>query len=215
MLGSQLASGQEEASSYRKYVLGSSVEAIVAATGARATAVKTIHERPASIRELVWQAPYVSSADGMADPMRQIAFTFYNDALYQVVVSYDRHRTEGLTNTDLIASISETYGTAAVVSSRTPTTPMEEVFPDAVVLARWDRGESQLTLIRGSYPPEFQLILAAKELSTRARSAIREAVRLDAIDAPRRDAAQRQKEAGDATEALDKARAKNKPAFRP
>ena len=72
-----------------------------------------------------------------------------------------------------------------------------------------------MTLIRGSYPPEFQLILISKPLSTRARSAIREAVRLDAIEAPRRESEQRKKEAGDASAARDKTRITNKAAFRP
>ena len=42
----------------------------------------------------------------------------------------------------------------------------------------------------------------------------REAVRLDAIEAPRREAAQRKKEAGEATAARDKTRIANKAAFR-
>ena len=75
--------------------------------------------------------------------------------------------------------------------------------------------ESFLTLVRGSYTPEFQLILVSKPLSTRARTAVREAIRLDAIEAPRREAEQRKKEAGDASAARDKTRIANKAAFRP
>jgi len=86
-----------------------------------------------------------------------------------------------------------------------------EAFPDSIVLARWEDAESLLTLVRGSYNPEFQLILVSKPLSARARNAVREAIRLDAIEAPRREAEQRKKEAGDASIARDK----NKAAFRP
>lgn len=49
----------------------------------------------------------------------------------------------------------------------------------------------------------------------RARSAVREAIRLDAVEAPRREAAQRKKDAGDASAARDKTRVANKAAFRP
>ncbi len=82
-------------------------------------------------------------------------------------------------------------------------------------MARWENADSLLTLLRGSYRPEFQLILVSKSLNARARTAVREAVRLDAIEAPRREAEQRKKEAGDATAARDKARSANKAAFRP
>ena len=84
-----------------------------------------------------------------------------------------------------------------------------------MVLAQWDRARSSLTLLRGVYSAEFQLILTAKALSTRARSAIREAGRLDAIEAPRRELEQRKKDAADAAAARDKIRATNKAAFRP
>jgi hypothetical protein len=83
------------------------------------------------------------------------------------------------------------------------------------VLARWENAESLLTLVRGSYNPEFQLILVSKPLSARARNAVREANRLDAIEAPRREAEQRKKDAGDASAARDKTRIVNKAAFRP
>jgi hypothetical protein len=58
-------------------------------------------------------------------------------------------------------------------------------------------------------------MLTSKALSTRARSAIREAVRLEVADAPRRELEQRKKDAADATVARDKIRATNKAAFRP
>jgi hypothetical protein len=55
----------------------------------------------------------------------------------------------------------------------------------------------------------------SKALSTRARDAIREAGRLDAIDAPRLELEQQKKEVADANEARDKVRTTNKAAFRP
>jgi len=214
VLGAQLAFAQDM-SRYRAYVLESSLDSVVAASGARAADAKTLHERPATIQQLEWRAPYVDSRNTLADPVREISFTFYNDALYQVVVNYDRDRTEGLTNSDIVESLSTAYGVPTLASSRTRTSPPAEAFPDSIVLARWDNADSSLTLVRGSYTPEFQLILVSKPLSTRARSAVREAIRLDAIEAPRREAEQRKKEAGDASAARDKTRIANKAAFRP
>jgi hypothetical protein len=44
---------------------------------------------------------------------------------------------------------------------------------------------------------------------------VREAIRLDAVEAPRREAEQRKKAAGDAKATRDKTRIGNKAAFRP
>ena len=214
ILGGQLAFAQDM-SRYRAYVLESSLDSIVAASGARAADAKTLHERPATIQQLEWRAPYVDSRNTLADPVREISFTFYDDALYQVIVNYDRDRTEGLTNSDLVESLSAAYGAPTRASAKTRTSPPAEALPDSIVVARWENAESLLTLLRGAYTPEFQLILVSKPLSTRARSAVREAIRLDAIEAPRREAEQRKKEAGDASAARDKTRIANKAAFRP
>jgi hypothetical protein len=214
ILGSQPAFSQDM-SRYRAYVLGSSLDSVVAASGASSAGAKTLHERPATIQQLEWRAPYGDSRNTLADPVREIAFTFYNDALYQVVVNYDRDRTEGLTNADIVESLSAAYGPPTLALARTRTSAPAEAFPDSVVLARWENAESLLTLVRGSYTPEFQLLLVSKPLSARARSAVREASRLDAIEAPRREAEQRKQEAGAASAARDKTRIANKAAFRP
>lgn len=200
----------QDLSRYRAYVLESSLESVTAANGAREADVKTLHERPVKIQELQWRAPYASFSDKNADPVREIAFTFLDDALYQLVVSYARDRTDGLTNDDVIQSVSDIYGEPALTSGRPIAT-----LADSVVLAQWENAASLLTLLRRAFSPEFQLILVSKPLSTRARSAIREAIRLDAVEAPRRESEQRKKEVADANAARDKARQLNKPAFRP
>jgi hypothetical protein len=200
---------------YRAYALESSLDSVITASGARIADAKNLHERPAKIQELEWRAPYVSSGSQLADPVREVEFTFYNDALYQLVVTYDRDRTEGLTNADIVASLSATYGAPVLASAQTGTSRVAQAPVDSVVVARWDSASASLTLLRGAYSPDLQLILVSKPLSTRARIAIREAVRLDAIEAPRRESEQRKKEVADATAARDKARSTNKEAFRP
>jgi hypothetical protein len=211
MVSSQVGSAQD-LSRYRAFVLGSSLESVLAASGARTADARIIHERPAKIQELGWRAPYVSSRDELADPVRGAVFSFYDDALYQVVVSYDPGRTDGLTNSEIVESLTAVYGTSVAKSARTRP---QAAFPDAVVLAQWDSTASSLTLLRGAYSAEFQLVLMSKALSTRARNAIREAGRLEVIDAPRRALEQRKKEIADASAAQDKIRATNKAAFRP
>jgi hypothetical protein len=212
LLVSEQFGSAQELSRYRAYALESSLESVIATSAARAADAKTLHERPAKIQELEWRAPYVSSGSDLADPVRGIVFTFCNDALYQVVVSYDRDRTDGLTNSDIIASLSAVYGEPAPRSARRRPAA---ALPDTVVLAQWESTVSLLTLLRDAYLSEFQLVLISKASSTRALSAIREATRLDAIEAPRRELEQWKKEAADASAARDKNRATNKAAFRP
>jgi hypothetical protein len=66
----------------RAYALESIVAAVIATSGARGADAKTLHQQAATIQELHWRAPYVSSGHTLADPVREIAFTFYHAALY-------------------------------------------------------------------------------------------------------------------------------------
>jgi hypothetical protein len=211
VLSAQLVSAQD-VSRYRVYTLDSSVESVLAASGARAADIRVLHERPALIQELEWRAPYAHAANELADPVRTIVFSFCDNALYQVLVNYDPTRTEGLTNGDIIDSLTAAYGAPVAGSARNR--PLDSPV-DSVVLAQWDRARSSLTLLRGVYSAEFQLMLTSKASSTRARGAIREGARLADADAPRREREQRKKEAADAIAARERLRASNKAAFRP
>ncbi len=201
----------QDVSRYRDYVLGSTLESVAAASRLQAADVKTIHERPAKIQELEWRAPYLRALDEPADPVRGIVFTFLDDALYQIVVSYDYDRMDGLTNGDIIETLTTTYGTPVLKQITRPAAAQ----PDAVALAQWNTTQALLTLVRGTHTSEFQLILIAPDVNLRARTAAREAIRLDAAEAPQREMDQLKKDVAEANEALEKARAANKAAFRP
>ena len=205
----------QDLSRYRDFVLESSVDTVAAASGVRATEAQTLHERPAKIQELQWRAPYVNPASAAADPVHDVAFTFFNDALYQVVVTYNRDRTQGLTNDDIIQSLSASYGAPGLKSAITRTGLPVGALLENNVLAQWNTAVSSLTLLRDTYSPEFQLVLSSKALTAQAQSAIRESVRLDALDAPRLEAEQRKKEVEETDAARDKTRSTNKGAFRP
>ena len=202
----------QDASRYRGYVLESSLDSVLEDSGVRAKDVQTVHERPAQIHTLEWSAPFLASdGEELGDPVHDITFAFYNRALYQIMVSYARDRTDALTGNDIIEALTVTYGSPVVTSaiSRPPT-----MLRDSVVLAQWENDSSSVTLLR-AYSSEFKLILLSKALSACACDAIREATRLDAIEAPRRQLEQRKKEVIDASVAREKTRTINKAAFRP
>jgi hypothetical protein len=205
----------QDLSRYRGYALDSTLDSVIASSGVRATDVKTIHDRPAKIQELEWRAPYVSSGATLADPVRGIVFTFVDGALYQVVVSYDRDRTDGLTNSDIIDTIASTYGPPVLRSGKQQPARPAAAPPDTTALAQWENPQASLTLVRGTFTSDFHLILVSKPLSLKAQNATREANRLDVAEAPQRALDQRQKDAAKASAAQEQTRTTNKAAFRP
>ncbi len=216
VLAGSSISGQD-LSRYRGYVLEGDLASVAKASGARAADAKTLHERPAKIQELQWRTPYVSAGTERADPVRDVVFGFCDGQLFRIVVSYDRDRMEGLTNDDVIESITATYGVPVLSSARTSgSAPLGAGVPmETTVVAQWEDASSLLTLLRGTYSPEFQLVLISKTLNARARDAIRDALRLDDEEAPQREIDRRKKDAVNARAVLDKARVVNKAAFRP
>ena len=56
VLSSQLVSAQD-LSRYRVYALESSLDSVLAASGAREANTRVVRERPAKIQELEWRAP--------------------------------------------------------------------------------------------------------------------------------------------------------------
>jgi len=201
---------------YREFALESSVATVTGISRARDSDIKTLHERPASIREVLWRAPYMGLGGEQADPVHEVLFSFYDDQLYQVVASYDRGRMAGLTNDDVIGRLSVTYGVPLLRDARTArSVHSADVAANMAVVAQWEDVRSVLTLMRSTYSPQFQLVLISKTLNPLARAAIGESRRLDALDAPQRELDTRNEAIAAAAMAGEKARALNKAAFRP
>lgn len=204
-------------SRYRDFQLGSSLSSVVATSGARPADVKVIHRRPAMIQELTWRPPYVFPSNRVAaDPVRDIVFSFYNDRLFRIVIGYERDRTEGLTNADLIDAVSAIYGVPVIPSARQagPAPRSGHVY-EGLLLAEWEDTDHRLTLSGGTYPVAFRLVVLSRNVDDLAQAAAMEATRLDDREAPQRDADRRQTEIADARAAQQKARLANKAAFRP
>ena len=213
VLGADTALSQS-LSRYREYALDTTLAAVLIASGAPAAEVKTLHNRPVLIQELEWRAPYVAAGTRNADPLKSVLFRFYDGRLYRVEVAYDRERIEGLTNSDLIESISAAYD-ALPMRGRSNDSPPVDMPPDTIVVARWDDGTSVLSLVQGGHSRRYQLVLTSKELSAGARKAINEAIRLEANEGPQRELDRQTKDESDARESREKTRALNKAAFKP
>ena len=196
---------------YRDFQLGMNLAAVVKAVGATSPRARIIHERPDLIQQLDWQPERYPIAT--LDPVKSILFSFCNGELFQMVVRYDRAKTEGLTSEDMIESISATYGTA--------TRPEAEIiFPSIYdesvkVIARWEDSDYSINLVRSSYQPSFGMITVSKRMDAVVRASIAEGVRLDAQEAPQRALDAKKKQQAGESLATEKARTLNKPNFRP
>jgi hypothetical protein len=201
---------------YREFQLGSDVASVAKLTGTESSDMKPVHQRPAVMQDLEWRPRYFSrGASPQADPVDLIVFRFYDDQLFRVVVDYDRDRTEGMTDADMIEAITVEYGPASrVLPAANRLSTLDYGAADKPV-AIWGDKESSVTLLRVAYPASFRLVVASTRLDNLARTASAEAVRLDAKEAPQREIARQKKESAEALAALEKAKAENKADFRP
>lgn len=209
MIPSASLSAGADLSRYRGFQFGMSVAA-VAQHCSISPEPRTIDRRPELIQELMWLPPNVEGTTG--DSAQKILFTFYNDQLARIVVSYDQRRTEGLTTEDLAEAISAAYGMSAdaavvpVITGRTL---------DDKILARWEDQQSSITLFRSKYLSTYGLVLLSKRLDDLTTVAHAEAVLLDEREAPAREAARQQKRSDQDRLKDDTVRRLNKAAFKP
>src|SRR5258708_20007423 len=112
--------GAQDLSKYRHFTLGMNLTNLLERTEQKLTDVKTIHGRPALIQELTWWPPNVPGTSIRSDGVEQILFSFYNSELYRISVTYDRSSTEGLTEADMVKSVSVKYGPAPILPPQVP-----------------------------------------------------------------------------------------------
>ena len=205
---------------YREFQLGGDLPSVSVLSGVAASEAKTIHLRPAVIQELEWRPPYFVSGSTAPqnDPVQQIVFSFYNNQLFRLVINYDRQRTDGMTDGDVIDVISEAYGSPSLLQPRLNKTPavasqIETEF--GTPIARWGDADYSVVLYRSLSSSQLRVIVTSPQLEALARIADAEAVRLDQREAPQREIARQKKDVEDTRLAQEKARIANKAAFRP
>lgn len=216
-LSAQSLDGQERPH-YRGFALGASLASVAAASGSQAADAKTMHLRPALVQSLEWRPSRYSAGSTPADSdtVRQIAFSFYNDQLSRMVIDYERQRTEGMTDGDMIEGISVLYGPALRVAAKDPNAAVFLSDTElGTTLARWGDAEYSAVLYRSPYASSFRLVVSSRKLDALATAADIEAARLDEREAPQREIARQKKAADDARAAAEKARTANKAAFKP
>lgn len=201
---------------YREFRLGADIASVSALTGVKASEAKTVRTRPAMLQDLEWQRPFSLSDETLVDPVQQITFSFYNDQLFRLVVDYDRERTEGLTDADMIEAISTMYGAPVLSTAKPARAPVPAI--DAACgtkVAAWGDDEYTAVLCRASYGSALRLAVTSVRLDALAKSAEAQALQLDERDAPQRELARRKREAEEVQASQERARRANKPTFKP
>ncbi len=201
----------QDLSKYRNFSLGMSLVELSNQVDLKPLQTKLIHKRPAVIQELTWWPREPSGSSLQADSVWQVFFTFYNGELYRILVTYDRHATDGLTADDMVQALSAQYGTATRPDAQI-SFPTNELYRSTEkVISRWEDSQYSINLFRSGFLNSFGLVMFSKRLDGQAEAAIAESVKLEGREDLQKEIERQKKEADN----LEVARQKNRTTFRP
>ena len=201
----------QDLSKYRNFSFGMSLGELSKQVDSQPLQTKLVQKRPAVIQEVTWWPRDSSGSSVQAEPVWQVLFTFYDGELYRMLVTYDRHATEGLTAEDMVQAISAEYGTAIRPDAEI-SFPTNELYRSTEkVIARWEDSQYSFNLFRSSFLNTFGLVMFSKRLDAEVRAAVAESIKLEGQENPQREIERQKKEA----DKLEVARAENRKTFRP
>jgi len=205
----------QDRSQYRDYRIGDDLRAIAEQSGLTPPMARIIPPEPAGLQELAWRPHYGRGAPRQSDAVARVTFGFYNDQLFRIVIDYDRLRTAGMTEADMVEAISETYGPRSrrVVSTRAVTKRAGQGAD--FLVAVWEDTDYSVTLLRMPDHSAFRMIVASTRLETLAQAAGAGTVRFDLHEAPDPDVPACTTDDEDGHSIQHKARLANKAAFKP
>jgi hypothetical protein len=201
----------QDFSKYRHFTLGMSLTSVLERTDQKMADSKVIHGRPALVQEVNWWPPNLPGTSYQSDTVEQILFSFYNGELYKISVTYDQTSTEGLTDEDMVKSISAKYGPAAYVALPIDLTKNDRYDVTQKTVASWTDAQYSFNLVRSSFSDHLGLVIYSKRVNAEAELAVLEAMKLEEQEGPQREAERQKKQIDD----LEVARQKNQKSFRP
>ena len=201
----------QDLSKYRHFTLGMSLTGVLERTDQKMADVKVIHSRPALIQEMTWWPRNVPGTSLRSEGIKEILFSFYNGGLYKISVTYDSRSTEGLTEQDMVKSISAKYGPATIVAPEIDSTTNAGYETNQTPVASWEDEQYSVNLVRSSFSDVLGLVVFSKQANAQAELASAEAVKLDEQEGPKREAERQKKQTDD----MEVARQKNQKSFHP
>src|SRR6267143_1652021 len=138
----------QDLSKYRHFTLGMSLTRVLERTQQKVADVKVVHGRPALMQELTWWPPTLPGVSYQSDTIEQILFSFYNGELYKISVAYDQTSTEGLTDEDMVKSISAKYGPATYVALAIDSATNDRYDVTQKAVTSWEDAQYSFNLVR-------------------------------------------------------------------
>jgi hypothetical protein len=200
---------------YRNFHLGMTLADAAKQASLPASSSRLVSSRPERIEELDWHVNWAPPRAAQSDPLSEVLFRFYKGELFEMTVTYDRDQTRGLTEADMIEAISSVYGPASKTVSAEVSFDSGGAGSIPKAIACWEDAQSQINLVHLPYGTSFGIVISSRANKALAEQAIVESERLDQAEAPQRELALRARQLADAQAADEKARALNKPGFRP
>ena len=187
----------QDLSKYRNFSFGMTVADVAKQIDQKPSNAAVLHQDPALIQELSWLPPQPYGSGRPAEPVDEILFSFYNGALYRMLLTYEDSATKGLTDDDMIRIVSAKYGMATRPLATVVAFPMNPSYKASEkVIARWEDSQYSLNLFR-SYVNTFAVVMFAKDVDAQAASSIAESVKVEEREAPQKEAARVKKTADD------------------
>jgi hypothetical protein len=198
---------------YRGVALGDSVQVVVERLHLSAAGVTVLHEGPTLIQQINWRPrPSIGGPADSADSVAEIVLTFQADRLGQILVIYDRARTQGLTDEDARDALGRTYGPSMLIPVQPPRTPPGS---ERMTIGRWEDATTLLILWREQFPNRIGLTITSLASDAALQQAMADGARLVAAGAPARELARRTAEAEAIRLRDEKIRLENKKTFKP
>ncbi len=199
---------------YRGFRLGTSPADVATQTGMASSEAKLISSRPERIEELDWKTNRSAPSETQSDSVREIRFRFYNGSLFEMMVTYDRDHTGGLTDADMTEALSAIYGPASKPATKEMS--FNSGYSSAVrVIAQWHDPQNLLSLVGFSYGGGFGMIVSSTGNQALAERAIVESERLDRVEAPQKALDLKARLDAETATRDEQVRLANKPGFRP
>jgi hypothetical protein len=200
-------------SRYRAFRMGEPLADVAKQAGIGSSEARLISSRPERVEELDWRISQLSDG-AKPDSVREILFRFYNGALFEMMITYDRGQTGGLTDVDMTEALAAIYGAAR------PPAVKEIGFNSGYnhvvrTIAEWRDTNNLMNLVGFAYGGGFGVVVSATGDQILARQALLESERLDRVEAPQRALDMRAKEVADTQARDEKSRSLNRPGFRP
>jgi hypothetical protein len=198
-------------SKYRNFSLGTNLAAVVKHTQQRLVDVKATHDGSLLFQELTWRPANAMGVSYRSESVDELVFSFYKGELYQMLVTYERTSTEGLTADDMVKSIAAKYGPATSVALEIDSAANGQYELRRKPVASWEDSQYSFNLVRSPFSNAFQLVIYSKRVTAEADAALAEVVKVDELAAPKKAIERQKKE----TDEIELTRQKNQKSFRP